>query len=99
MELIQDLAGTQNNKQHSTDVLLLSSSSRSRSTAIYSFTAAAAAVGQATVGKDKPGAHTTFDAAAASALVEMHEYRSDGLQVRTCYLVYMRVWLVGCVWR
>lgn len=39
------------------------------------------------MGRDKAGAHTTFDAAAASALVEMHEYRSDALQVRqTIYL-------------
>lgn len=33
------------------------------------------------MGRDKAGAHTSFDAAAASALVEMHEYRSDALQV------------------
>ncbi len=36
---------------------------------------------QSNLGRDKSGAQTTFDAAAASALVEMHEYRSDGLQV------------------
>jgi hypothetical protein len=34
------------------------------------------------MGRDKAGAHTSFDAAAASALVEMPEYRSDALQVR-----------------
>jgi hypothetical protein len=33
------------------------------------------------MGRDKAGAHTSFDAAAASALVEMPEYRSDALQV------------------
>jgi hypothetical protein len=37
---------------------------------------------QSSLGRDKSGAQTTFDAAAASALVEMPEYRSDGLQVR-----------------
>jgi hypothetical protein len=36
---------------------------------------------QSNLGRDKSGAQTTFDAAAASALVEMPEYRSDGLQV------------------
>lgn len=42
---------------------------------------------QSNLGRDKSGAHTTFDAAAASALVEMNEYRSDGLQVRKCCCV------------
>ncbi|KAF8065439.1 hypothetical protein HT031_003040 [Scenedesmus sp. PABB004] len=34
------------------------------------------------LGRDRSGAHTTFDAAAASALVELPEYRADGLAVR-----------------
>lgn len=45
------------------------------------------------MGRDKAGAHTTFDAAAASALVEMHEYRSDALQVGLTVLQYL-VWVV-----
>ncbi|KAF6259723.1 hypothetical protein COO60DRAFT_981413 [Scenedesmus sp. NREL 46B-D3] len=45
------------------------------------------------LGRDKSGAHTTFDAAAASALVEMPEYRSDGLQVGLTVLQYL-AWVV-----
>lgn len=43
--------------------------------------------------KDRSGAHTTFDAAAASALVELPEYRSDGLLVGLTVLQYL-VWVV-----
>ncbi|WIA16763.1 hypothetical protein OEZ85_013414 [Tetradesmus obliquus] len=45
------------------------------------------------LGRDKSGAQTTFDAAAASALVEMPEYRSDGLQVGLTVLQYL-AWVV-----
>eukprot|EP00775_Hariotina_reticulata_P003868 gene3868-4123_t len=43
--------------------------------------------------RDRSGAQTTFDAAAASALVEMPEYRADALQVGLTVLQYL-VWVV-----